>query len=380
MEEKVPWGTFKDELDWCTQQLQTDLLTETNPQEVEGREKLLCFLQSKGTPSARKRQVMQMVFGDYRQRMTNEQKPLEEMGLEMQGSGVAVRETLSQRNREGTFAWIPSNNSFNFNFFPDGDPASACAPTEKTSRPGIVPLTEEGSGFAFNFQIPEEKPNETVSEPSESVGPHAAPGDGGACRDGDSDQTSVCPPHKDKKKKKRNKNKNSAGAADHRKKQSVESSGSAASHTAETESQSAERQLARELDWCAEQLELGLRTQKSSSKQMEEASRALKTLRSNKAPLVKKRQVMRAMFGDYRKKMEEDKAKQVKLIHAAAKSARITPVSEPAKKPVFHRRAECNSQAQPQKPDTPSQEGRPGPSTENFVFAPTQEEFCFNFF
>ena len=49
---------------------------------------------------------------------------------------------------------------------------------------------------------------------------------------------------------------------------------------------------------------------------VEEASRALKTLRSSKAPLVKKRQVMRSMFGDYRKKMEEDKAKQVKLIQA----------------------------------------------------------------
>ncbi len=46
----------------------------------------------------------------------------------------------------------------------------------------------------------------------------------------------------------------------------------------------------------------------------EEASRALKTLRSSKAPLAKKRQVMRAMTGDYRKKMEEEKNKQHKLI------------------------------------------------------------------
>ena len=48
----------------------------------------------------------------------------------------------------------------------------------------------------------------------------------------------------------------------------------------------------------------------------EEASRALKTLRSSKAPLVKKRQVMRAMTGDYRKKMEEEKSKQFKLIQS----------------------------------------------------------------
>lgn len=48
----------------------------------------------------------------------------------------------------------------------------------------------------------------------------------------------------------------------------------------------------------------------------EEASRALKTLRSSKAPLVKKRQVMRAMTGDYRKKMEEEKKRQHKLIQS----------------------------------------------------------------
>lgn len=48
----------------------------------------------------------------------------------------------------------------------------------------------------------------------------------------------------------------------------------------------------------------------------EEASRALKTLRSSKAPLVKKRQVMRAMAGDYRKKMEDESRKQYKLIQS----------------------------------------------------------------
>lgn len=48
----------------------------------------------------------------------------------------------------------------------------------------------------------------------------------------------------------------------------------------------------------------------------DEASHALKTLRSSKAPLPKKRQVMRAVTGDYRKKMEEEKSKQFKLIQS----------------------------------------------------------------
>ncbi|XP_026715118.1 uncharacterized protein LOC113485889 isoform X1 [Athene cunicularia] len=94
------------------------------------------------------------------------------------------------------------------------------------------------------------------------------------------------------------------------------------SHQDET-SQQPDDQLWKEVDWCVEQLELGLKTQKSTPKQAEEALRAIKTLRSDKAPLVKKRQLMRTMFGDYRKKMEEEWCKELKLMEAAAKSARI---------------------------------------------------------
>lgn len=54
----------------------------------------------------------------------------------------------------------------------------------------------------------------------------------------------------------------------------------------------------------------------------EEAVRAIKTLRSDKAPLVKKRQLMRTMFGDYRKKMEEDWCKELKLMEAGRRTWR----------------------------------------------------------
>lgn len=153
-----------------------------------------------------------------------------------------------------------------------------------------------------------------------------------------------------------------------------------------------DEQLNRELDWCIEQLELGLKTQKTSSKQREEASRALKTLRSTKAPLVKKRQVMRAVSGDYRKKMEEERTKQFKLIQSTMNSARVTSVSEC--KPVFHRQAERKTPSTsktftsqetrtPQGPqETNKQTGIVKESqgeTKPFVFTKTQEEFCFNF-
>ncbi|NXD27874.1 CH033 protein, partial [Spelaeornis formosus] len=95
------------------------------------------------------------------------------------------------------------------------------------------------------------------------------------------------------------------------------------SHQDEKTSQQSDEQLRKEVDWCVNQLELGLKTQKPTPKQAEEALRAIRTLRSDKAPLVKKRQLMRVMFGDYRKKMQEELCRELKLMEAAAKSARI---------------------------------------------------------
>ncbi|KAG7335587.1 hypothetical protein KOW79_000280 [Hemibagrus wyckioides] len=140
-----------------------------------------------------------------------------------------------------------------------------------------------------------------------------------------------------------------------------------------------EQQLSRELDWCIEQLELGLRTQKSSTKQREEASLALKTLRSSKAPIVKKRQVMRAVSGDYRKKMEEDRERQYKLIRSAMSTAKVTCVSEPRCRGVYHRHAETLKL--PARSTDPSEASLPAEQTDGagFVFRPSGEEFRFNF-
>ncbi|KFV20463.1 UPF0488 protein C8orf33, partial [Tauraco erythrolophus] len=112
------------------------------------------------------------------------------------------------------------------------------------------------------------------------------------------------------------------------------------SHQDETPQQS-DDQLWKEVEWCVEQLELGLKTQKSTPKQAEEALRAIKTLRSDKAPLVKKRQLMRAMFGDFRKKMEEEWCKELKLMETAVKSARITEVKGDVQKNCRFIRKHC---------------------------------------
>ncbi|XP_074742240.1 UPF0488 protein C8orf33 homolog isoform X1 [Strix uralensis] len=152
------------------------------------------------------------------------------------------------------------------------------------------------------------------------------------------------------------------------------------SHQDET-SQQSDDQLWKEVDWCVEQLELGLKTQKPTPKQAEEALRAIKTLRSDKAPLVKKRQLMRAMFGDYRKKMEEEWCKELKLMEAAAKSARIVEVKKNIRNKncqfIRKRSGACRqSQGSAGSPSEP-------PRTLNtglFKCTTSQEEFFFNFF
>ncbi|NXD12431.1 CH033 protein, partial [Nothocercus nigrocapillus] len=153
-----------------------------------------------------------------------------------------------------------------------------------------------------------------------------------------------------------------------------------ASNQDETAQQS-EDQLRKEVDWCVEQLELGLKTQKPSPKQAEEALRAIKTLRSDKAPLVKKRQVMRTLFGDYRRRMEEDWCQQLKLMQAATKSARIVEVKESIRRKSCQVVRKRSGACKKRQDSAESPSASPGTSNaDSFRFTNSQEKFYFNFF
>ncbi|XP_036064225.1 UPF0488 protein C8orf33 homolog [Onychomys torridus] len=91
-------------------------------------------------------------------------------------------------------------------------------------------------------------------------------------------------------------------------------------------------QLARELAWCVEQLELGLKTQRPTPKQKEQAVGAIRTLRSEKTPLPRKRQLMRSLFGDYRAQMDAEWREALKALKTAAHSAQVQLVGEAARK------------------------------------------------
>ncbi|KAL8175175.1 UNVERIFIED_CONTAM: hypothetical protein K2H54_015136 [Gekko kuhli] len=145
--------------------------------------------------------------------------------------------------------------------------------------------------------------------------------------------------------------------------------------------QQPEEQVKREVEWCVEQLELGLKTQKSTPKQRDEALRAIKTLRSEKAVLAKKRQIMRLMFGDYRKKMAEERRKQLKFMQAASKTARITEVPEDTRRKssrVFRKSVEVAGKSQ--NSEDPLLHFTGTANACSFRFTPSQEEFQFNFF
>ncbi|XP_059528615.1 UPF0488 protein C8orf33 homolog [Myotis daubentonii] len=91
-------------------------------------------------------------------------------------------------------------------------------------------------------------------------------------------------------------------------------------------------QLARELAWCVEQLERGLKMQRPSPKQKEQAIGAIRTLRSERTPLPRKRQLMRSLFGDYRAQMDAEWREALRALKTAAQSARVQPVGEAARK------------------------------------------------
>lgn len=121
-------------------------------------------------------------------------------------------------------------------------------------------------------------------------------------------------------------------------------------------------QLARELAWCVEQLELGLKTQKPNPKQKEQAAAAIRTLCSGKTPLPRKRQLMRSLFGDYRVLMEAERREVLSSLKAAAHAAHVEPVSETTRKKS---RKVCRLRQAARIQDTP---GSP------------DEDFKFNFF
>ncbi|XP_055711115.1 UPF0488 protein CG14286 [Phlebotomus papatasi] len=80
----------------------------------------------------------------------------------------------------------------------------------------------------------------------------------------------------------------------------------------ESSSQVVENNAELELCWCIQKLELSLSSGMLSQKLAQDAEKTLRILKGANQPLVKKRQVMRNAFGDYRAQMAREE-KQLSL-------------------------------------------------------------------
>uniref|UniRef100_A0A1L8DAP9 Uncharacterized protein n=1 Tax=Nyssomyia neivai TaxID=330878 RepID=A0A1L8DAP9_9DIPT len=79
-----------------------------------------------------------------------------------------------------------------------------------------------------------------------------------------------------------------------------------------------------ELCWCVQKLEISLSSGKLTEKQALETEKTLRILKGAKQPIIKKRQVMKNTFGDYRAQME----KEEKELSLASKKIKFTTPKE----------------------------------------------------
>ncbi|KOB75556.1 UPF0488 protein [Operophtera brumata] len=86
------------------------------------------------------------------------------------------------------------------------------------------------------------------------------------------------------------------------------------------------RQFQLELCWCVQQLERSLNERKGNEKQL---------LKNNNQPIIRKRQLMRTHFGDYRAKMAAEEKKLVKM----ASKIKISEVPDKPKATFFRKSA-----------------------------------------
>lgn len=135
-----------------------------------------------------------------------------------------------------------------------------------------------------------------------------------------------------------------------------------------------------ELLWCIQQLQSLLVDGTMTDKQVYIASKNLNTLKSDSASFIKKRQIMRNTFGDYRAKMAEDEIKFKKR----NSSVKFIPSVVPTKKYLYLKKAH-NHDEPPFSANQTNQTQKPTATTSQdsvrklFTSDVSNEPFKFNF-
>lgn len=113
----------------------------------------------------------------------------------------------------------------------------------------------------------------------------------------------------------------------------------------------AREKFERELRWCIEQLDISLTQTDAKKKIHSEHMRALQTLKNDKAPVAKKRQVMSMTLGNYREKMKQQEAK---FAADYAQKTRLQPQRSEEPKSVFLKRTATSHKDSTAKAPTPA--------------------------
>ncbi|XP_067006199.1 UPF0488 protein CG14286 [Anabrus simplex] len=140
------------------------------------------------------------------------------------------------------------------------------------------------------------------------------------------------------------------------------------------EKSEADQQFELELYWCIQQLENTLVTKKMNPKQAQDVTQSLKVLKSQKAPLVKKRQLMRMTFGDYRAKMLEEQKKFSKAYHRAEIS-----IASPNKNSRYLRKKSAFVKVRSIRNNEGEEEPHIEANQRDFAYNPSDNSFRFNF-
>ncbi|XP_064009181.1 UPF0488 protein C8orf33 homolog [Pogoniulus pusillus] len=412
--ERAPHETFQGELEWCISQLEANLcLNPTSKQDlkpggVKGQQSsgqaldgAVCRKQSEKSSEAKPDGFMSSNSGFQSDSAPSETNP-EGTPLEAVSGVIDAEQTQSnsteqnywngavssaasgQESKIASDFAVPDGDHSLFQsaaasqhteHAADGDVLGNSLPAQSAGTPQIAPLQKSeltqstGSTPKLDRNQVMIKIPQPQTAPGHETGAEKSTGDGAAQK-------------KKKKKQKASVSKKETIKTETNKKAKAEANTCQSkdnSQQAETPQQ-LDEQLWKEVDWCVEQLELGLKTQKPTPRQAAEALQAIRTLRSDKAPLVKKRQLMRAMFGDYRKKMEEEWCRELKLMEAAVKSARVVEMPRDAcnKSCRFIRKRSGACRRSQGSAASPSE----SPKTLNtglLKFIAPHEEFRFNF-
>ncbi|XP_035698220.1 UPF0488 protein C8orf33 homolog [Branchiostoma floridae] len=172
------------------------------------------------------------------------------------------------------------------------------------------------------------------------------------------------------------KNKNRRRREKEKKKKLQQGATNSGAQDEDVEEESPAAKFERELAWCVDQLEAGLQNMKPDDKQMRDTMKILHTLKSQKASMPKKRQMMWAVFGDYRRKIleEEQKSKQ------AIKRMKLEPATQQTDSGRFFRRSTASKGTCFLFSTEGSSEQRPQSEAEvNMTFESSDAEFKFNF-